>query len=361
MNNSFVHICTNEEITKHLNQKLEQSLNVLLDQLEQEEALLRGHVDSAQDSIDSGPCILKSIREVTQMLNVKLEINKLSMVVEQIDDSVMMTDTAGVITYVNQAFCDHLGYSKEEVIGNTPKLFKSHQHDKSFYENLWETISEGNVYRTTLINKKKSNDLLYEDKTISPLKNDKGEIVGFVSTGKDVTKEMLMRQEVERIAMIDQLTGIYNRHKFEQLLCLERERSRRFGQQLSLILIDIDHFKLINDTYGHDAGDEMLNHLVKIIQDNIRQIDIFARWGGEEFLILTPDTDLDNIQILAEKLRLAVEKADFPKVSRITISQGVATFEKEDTFEDVFKRGDKGLYWAKKHGRNLVGVIRSST
>lgn len=359
MNNSFVHICTNEEITKHLNQKLDQSLNVLLDQLEQEEALLRGQADSLQDSVESGPCILKSIRDVTKMLNVKLEINKLSMVVEQIDDSVMMTDTSGVITYVNKAFCNHLGYSREELIGNTPKLFKSHQHDKSFYEDLWKTISEGNVYRTTLINKKKTNDLLYEDKTITPLKNDQGEIVGFVSTGKDVTKEILMRQEVERIAMIDQLTGIYNRHKFEQLLCLERERSRRFGQQLSLILIDIDHFKVINDTYGHDTGDEILKHLVEIIQDNIRKIDIFARWGGEEFLVLTPDTDLDNIQILAEKLRLAVQKADFSNSSHITISQGVATFKNEDTFEDIFKRVDKGLYWAKKHGRNQVGVITS--
>lgn len=353
-------LCSNEEISEHLNKKLDQSLNVLLDQLKQGEALLCGQADSAQNSIYRGPCILKSIGDITQLLKMKLEINSLSMVVEQIDDSVMMTDIEGVITYVNKAFCDHLGYSREELIGNTPKLFKSYQHDKSFYENLWKTILEGNVYRTTLINKKKSNDLLYEDKTITPLKNDIGEIVGFVSTGKDVTKEILMRHEVERIAMIDQLTGIYNRHKFEQLLCLERERSRRFGQQLSLILIDIDHFKLINDTYGHDAGDEVLKHLVKIIQDNIRQIDIFARWGGEEFLILTPDTDLDNIQILAEKLRLAVEKADFPTSSYITISQGVATFEKEDTFEDVFKRMDKGLYWAKKHGRNQVGVIGSS-
>lgn len=307
------------------------------------------------------PCILKSIRDITKQVQAQMEIKKLSIAMEQIDDSVMITDTGGVITYVNKAFCDHTEYLKEELLGSTPKLFKSYQHDNAFYENLWKTILKGKVYRRTLVNKKKNGDIFYEDKTITPLKDDKEKIVGFVSTGKDVTKEMLMRQEIEHIAMIDQLTGIYNRHKFEQMLVLEVERSRRFGQQLSLILIDIDHFKSVNDTYGHDIGDEVIICLVKIIQENIRKLDIFARWGGEEFLILSPDTDLDKVQALAEKLRLAVEKADFPKVSHITISQGVGMFEKEDTFDAVFKRVDQGLYYAKEHGRNQVGVVKNMT
>ncbi|MDP3266444.1 MAG: sensor domain-containing diguanylate cyclase [Sulfuricurvum sp.] len=305
------------------------------------------------------PCILKSIRDITQQLQAHMEIKKLSIVVEQIDDSVMLTDKVGMITYVNQAFCYHVGYSREELLGNTPKLFKSHQHNRNFYKNLWTTILEGNVYRATLINKKKDGDLFYEDKTITPLKDDKGEIVGFVSTGKDVTREMLMRQEVDRIAMIDQLTGIYNRHKFEQLLILEMERSRRFSEPLSLIIIDIDHFKLVNDTYGHNTGDVVLKYLVEIVQKNIRKIDIFARWGGEEFLVLSPNTDLKNIAVLAEKLRLAVAEAECPEVSHITISQGISTLEEKDTFSGLFKRADMGLYHAKEHGRNQVGVIKN--
>ena len=124
-------------------------------------------------------------------------------------------------------------------------------------------------------------------------------------------------------------------------------------------MIDIDHFKSVNDTYGHDVGDDVLKTLANIVQENIRKIDIFARWGGEEFLILSPGTDLEDVQILAEKLRLAVEHATFPKVNHITISLGISTFGKGDTFTEIFKRADQGLYYAKEHGRNQVGITTS--
>lgn len=307
----------------------------------------------------SKPCILKSIRDVTEQLRIQSEIAKLSTVVEQIEDAVMITDINGIITYANEALCRHTGYAREELLGNKPGKFKSAHHTNAFYEGLWKTILSGKSFRKTLVNKKKNGDLFYEDKTITPLKDDKGIIVGFVSTGKDVTREMLMHQKIERMATMDQLTGIYNRHKFKELFALEKERSKRFAQPLSLILIDIDHFKLVNDTYGHDIGDEVLEFLVKIVQDAIRKIDIFARWGGEEFLILSPGTDLENIQILAEKLRLVVAEADFPEVFHITISQGVSVLGEKDDFSDFFKRADRGLYYAKENGRNQVGVITS--
>ncbi len=304
------------------------------------------------ENILSGMII--DMREIKKSQN---EIYKLSKVIEQIDDTVAITDKLGTITYINQAFCDHTGYLREEVIGQSFRLLKSGHYDSEFYKKLWLTIIRGNVFRDTLINRKRNGDLYYENKTITPLKDDKNEIIGFVSTGKDVTIDALMNQEMQRIAMVDNLTGIYNRHKFEELFTLEAERSRRFSQPLSLILIDIDHFKVVNDTYGHDIGDEVLKTLTAIIDNNIRKIDIFARWGGEEFLVLSPSTDLENIQKLAEKLRFAVENAPFPKVNHITISLGVNTFIETDTFTDLFKRVDQGLYFAKKHGRNQVGII----
>lgn len=285
------------------------------------------------------------------------EVDKLSKVVEQIDDSVMITDKTGNITYVNYAFCEHTGFSKEEVLGNNPRILKSGKHDQDFYKNLWKIILHGNVFRFTIINRKKNGDIFYENKTITPLKDDKENITGFVSSGKDVTLETMMHQNMERIATIDNLTGIYNRHKFEEIFALEAERSRRFSQPLSLILIDIDHFKSVNDTYGHDIGDEVLKHLVKVVQENIRKIDIFARWGGEEFLVLSPGTDLENLQILAEKLRLAVGNASFRDVNHVTISLGLSALREEDTFSKLFKRADRGLYHAKEHGRNQIGLI----
>lgn len=297
------------------------------------------------------------IIDMREIKKSREEVDKLSKVVEQIDDTVAITDKRGVISYVNKAFCKNTGYREDEILGNTSRLFKSGSHNNEFYQELWTTILSGEVFRNTLINKKKNGDLFYEKKTISPLRDDKKNIVGFISSGKDVTLETLMHHEIERIATIDKLTGIYNRHKFEELFTLEAERSRRFSQPLSLILIDIDHFKLVNDTHGHDIGDIVLKKLVEIVQANIRKIDIFARWGGEEFLVLSPTTDLANIQFLAEKLRAAVESSTFPEVNRITISMGVSTLGETDTFSELFKRADQGLYYAKEQGRNQVGVV----
>lgn len=297
------------------------------------------------------------IIDMSEIKKSQNEISMLSKVIEQIDDTVAITNNLGIITYVNQAFCNHTGFTEDEVLGQSFRILKSDRYDNDFYKKLWATISNGDVFRETIINRKKNGDLYYEDKTITPFKDDKNNIIGFVSTGKDVTLETLMNQEIQRIATIDQLTGIYNRHKFEELFILETERSRRFSQPLSLILIDIDHFKVVNDTYGHDVGDEVLKMLSDIVQENIRKIDIFARWGGEEFLVLSPNTDLGNIQKLAEKLRLAVENTSFPTVQHVTISLGISTFREDDTFVSLFKRVDQGLYYAKEHGRNQIGTI----
>lgn len=304
-----------------------------------------------------GELISGMIIDMSEIKQSRQEVEKLSKAVEQIDDIVYITDKFGNITYVNGAYCRHMGYTREEAIGQNSRISKSGMHDREFYKNLWTTILSGEVYRNTLINRKKNGDLYYEKKTITPLKDDEHRIIGFVSTGKDVTEETMLHQEIERMAMIDKLTGIYNRHKFEEFFVLESERSRRFALPLSMLLIDIDHFKSVNDTYGHDAGDEVLKGLALVIQTNIRKIDIFARWGGEEFLVLSPGTDQENIQELAEKLRKAVEDAVFPEVGRITISLGVSTFKQEDSFIEFFKRVDGGLYAAKENGRNRVGFV----
>lgn len=305
-----------------------------------------------EENIISG--IIIDMRELKKS---RSEIDKLSTVVEQIDDIVVITDKDGTIAYVNQAFSVHTGFSKNEALGKTPRILKSDRYTNEYYKILWTTILKGEIFREIIINRKKNGEIYFENQTITPLKDDKKRIVGFVSTGKDVTEETLLNQEIKRIAMIDKLTGIYNRHKAEELFALEAERSRRFSHPLSMILIDIDHFKSVNDTFGHDIGDEVLKQLADIVQENIRKIDIFARWGGEEFLLLSPGTDLTQIKVLGEKLRVAVDNATFPEIGHITISSGISTFEKDDTLSTLFKRADQGLYHAKVHGRNQVGVI----
>lgn len=299
------------------------------------------------------------VQDITEAKAAQEALEKLSKVVEQIDDTVMITDKRGSITYVNQAFCDHTGYTREDALSHTPRILRSDQHDNKFYQELWKTILTGNTFRARIINKKKNGDLYYEQKTITPLRDEEDNIIGFVSSGKDVTLEMMMQQEIENIAATDKLTGIYNRHKFEELFVLEAERSHRFSLPLSLIFIDIDNFKSINDTYGHDIGDEILKELASVLQENIRKLDILARWGGEEFIVLTPNTNHDNVQIFAEKLRLTIENHRFDEFKNITISLGISTLKETDTFTELFKRADQGLYFAKEHGRNQVGISYS--
>jgi len=289
------------------------------------------------------------------------ELEKFSMAIEQTDDIIMMVDPLGRIFYVNQAFCRITGFSKEEAIGQQSNILKSSKHDKDFYKDLWNTILSGEIYHGVLINKKKNGTHYYEKKTIAPLKEKDGSIRCFVSTGEDVSKEMKYQKEILKMATTDQLTNAYNRHKFLELYEIESERARRFNETFSIILIDIDNFKAVNDLYGHDVGDEILKKLVNILTLHSRKIDIVSRWGGEEFLLLCPQADVNNIKIIAEKIRAIVQNSKFETVKHLTISLGISTFQKNDTFQDIFKRADKSVYIAKNSGKNRVGPLTTST
>lgn len=163
------------------------------------------------------------------------------------------------------------------------------------------------------------------------------------------------------LATHDQLTGIHNRREFDRVVEEEFERSRRYERPISIILMDIDHFKSVNDTYGHQEGDIVLKGLADFIADNIRRHDFFARWGGEEFAILTTETTAAEAAHLAEKLRIKLVGEHFGKVGQITVSFGVAQInEKIDDITTLFHRADEALYSAKESGRNRVLVYGES-
>ena len=153
-------------------------------------------------------------------------------------------------------------------------------------------------------------------------------------------------------AYTDALTGIFNRRGL-----LEYIKTKLFEYKYSIVIIDIDNFKLVNDIHGHDVGDKVLKHLTKVISKKIRESDVIARWGGEEFVLLVRSSQLEIVQGIAEKLRIEIEKEKFPIVEKITASFGVSNFKKkEQTFDEVFKNADNALYQAKENGRNKVFV-----
>lgn len=161
-------------------------------------------------------------------------------------------------------------------------------------------------------------------------------------------------EEIERMSNIDLLTGVANRKKFEQELRNEKSRSDRYGHALSLAMFDIDHFKNINDTHGHEVGDRVLKSLASFVGENVREIDFFGRWGGEEFVLIFPDVALEGAVGCAEKLRRLIADQEFQPGLRITCSFGVTEYLPGEDVDRLFSRIDNALYSAKNSGRNHV-------
>ena len=172
-----------------------------------------------------------------------------------------------------------------------------------------------------------------------------------------LNKQLIVQlEEIKRLSITDQLTNIYNRRKFIEVLESEINRFERHNQPFSIIMFDIDHFKLVNDTYGHDVGDYVLKELASIVKSRLRVSDTFSRWGGEEFMILASGTDSEAVNILAEETRQLIEAYDFSPVPELTCSFGVITcFDKNHCdFSSLSKNVDTALYDAKSSGRNCV-------
>lgn len=160
--------------------------------------------------------------------------------------------------------------------------------------------------------------------------------------------------KLKRVATIDELTGAYNRRYTLDKLNYEIEKFKRYNTDLSIIMLDIDHFKRVNDKFGHNAGDTVLKSMAKLIMHRIRVTDIFCRWGGEEFIILCPETKTPNAAILAEDLRNKISKMNLEEIGTVTASFGVSGFIKDDTVKSLVSRVDSLMYEAKTEGRNRV-------
>jgi len=165
---------------------------------------------------------------------------------------------------------------------------------------------------------------------------------------------ILKNEELEQLAIQDELTGLYNRRKLDESFEAEVSRAERYGRPLSVIMIDVDHFKAVNDTYGHPVGDTVLVETADRLLTALRTSDILGRWGGEEFLIICPETPFDTAVQLAERLRNNYETNDFPEAGRLTASFGVAAHHKGQRAPDILFHADEALYRAKKGGRNRV-------
>lgn len=318
--------------------------------------IVKWYVSALKDEKGDTIAYVSYQKEVTQVIFEHKQALFLASVVNQIKQMVVVTDLKGDIVYANDTFIHKTGYSKEFIIGNSMNFLCSGKHTKSFYKNFWQTILKNKSYHGVFINKCKNGELYFAQKTISPMKDENGNIEFFISVGQDVTELIEQSDAYKQKAYHDKLTGLNNRLKFDEII---QEKYKQFtinSKAFSLILIDIDNFKGVNDTYGHDQGDIALKKVAKILQATLRKDDLIFRWGGEEFIVLI-DNNIKFCNKIAEKLRKEVFENLKIDDKPISISIGVRQIEKNDTIESLFSKADKALYKSKKEGKNRVTCL----
>jgi len=270
-------------------------------------------------------------------------------------DAIFITDVEGKIEFANHGFELVTGYSASEALGSQPSILKSGEQNDAFYQRLWRSLKAGQTFRATVVNRHKSGQLIHCEETVTPVYDGKGVMTHFVSIIKDLSKRILAEQELRKQATVDGLTGLLNRRTGELQLEKAYRAACEGGTGMCVLLVDIDHFKAINDTWGHPAGDVVLKDVAHLLRSSVRATDSVARWGGEEFLIVLPYCNLPAAQKQAERIRMRVAQKHQPQVGQITLSIGVAQLQNHDeTLAGLIDRADKALYRAKKEGRNLV-------
>lgn len=291
----------------------------------------------------------------------KARILELSRVVEQSHELVFITDPRGVIHYVNPAFENITGYNQEEVIGKTPRILKSGIHDEAFYSRLWQSIIDGKVFEGVFINKRRDGSRYYEEKIITPIHDEKGNLVQFVSTGRDISKLTLLEErsaELHRLAYRDTLTKLPNRLFIIDHLKDAMNRAKRRQKLMAAVFIDLDDFKLVNDTYGHQIGDRLLASYADRAQQFMRKIDTLGRLGGDEFILIMEDFErVEDVEHTLDKL---LKHSTMPfeldgHSIQISASVGVTLHPFADVdHETLWAQADSAMYHAKKTGKNQV-------
>ena len=258
-----------------------------------------------------------------------------------------------------------LGYAENELPRNLEETFRLiHPDDLKGGMQKVQAHFAGETarYQTEMRAKAKDGSWVWFINLGRVVERDKdGRVTRFLGITLDVDQRHLMEEQFRVWAYMDSLTGLNNRRGFTETGAVEVERAVRYGHPLSLLMFDIDHFKHVNDAFGHQAGDEVLQGVTNCVNETLRQSDLKARWGGDEFIVLLVETGLEEAVDIAERLRRLVEETNFHIAAGITLSIGIATLATDDTLEAIIRRADNALYLAKHSGRNKIEFLESIT
>jgi diguanylate cyclase (GGDEF)-like protein/PAS domain S-box-containing protein len=289
---------------------------------------------------------------------------------EESNDMIFIAGLDEQISDANPSCLDILGYTRDEL--RTMKLSDLVVQPQDTRQ-IKKIMREQNIVKDYELEiRQKDGNIIHGLLTLTFRRNEAGDIAELqgnihdISAKKQVEAEQIRAMEFEQLSITDPLTGIYNRRFFDEIAGKELERAKRSTSLLAIIILDIDHFKEINDTYGHPTGDQVLIKLANIYQADMRSMDIFARYGGEEFIVLMPDTDSDSAHQTMERLRTALEKTPLAtyeaKDIYVTISAGIAICDGHESVDipTLLERADQALYTSKQAGRNKTTIWREA-
>jgi diguanylate cyclase len=280
--------------------------------------------------------------------------------------AILITDSSGEIVWINEAFSRLSGYQPDELLGRTPSILKSGKQSYAFYSELWQTILEGKVWQGEVVDQRKDGSLYTVDEIITPLFDQQGGITHFIAIQHDITQQKIDSEREHHLAYHDALTDLPNRLHFLGLQRQAISYARRTQHMIATLFLDLDRFKPVNDTLGHHVGDLLLSAVAERLRSAVRQADVVARFGGDEFAVLL--TNLPDAGVAVTLTRKLLDILGQPYVLRgqridIGVSIGIAIYPTDgQDSETLLMNADKAMYQAKCRGGNnyqLYGEIGS--
>ncbi len=297
-------------------------------------------------------CILT---DLTERMQAEEQLRLSAKVFEQSAEGVVVTDVGQNILMVNRAFSAITGYSADEAIGQTPRLLASGYHDQHFFAAVWATVNTAGYWQGELWNRRKSGEIYPELVSISRVLDDEGAVSHYVGIFSDISEQKESQAHIQRLAYYDSLTGLPNRRLLEDRVGQALARDERHHQSLALVFLDLDRFKNVNDSLGHRVGDQLLVQVAERLRHQLRDEDTVSRLGGDEFILVLPDTDVAGAVHVAEKIARALAlpcQIDQHELS-ITASLGIAMYPADGTsYEALSMSADAAMFRAKQEGRN---------
>jgi len=296
------------------------------------------------------------VRDVTVRHHLEQKLSQTLSVFDNTSEGIVITDAQNHIIAVNDALCRMSGYAKEELIGQSPSIWKSGRHDKHFFRVLWASLKTSGQWQGEIWNRRKNGEAIPVLENINVVRNQEGDISNYVAIMTDITGIKQFEERLYRLAHHDPLTGLANRILLEERWNFAMHQCNRHRSFLAILFIDLDRFKNINDSFGHSVGDQILQAVAERIVSGIRDTDTIARLGGDEFVVLLGELNTPEIAgITANKLLALLSEPTLVDEREfiITPSIGIAIFPSDArTFNDLLKQADTAMYHAKKRGRN---------